>query len=236
MTRVPLLIPLAVATALSASVGAQAQRQFQQDANRLPQAIGTGQSSMSELAAGDLNGDGRLDFFANGNPVAVFAQQPSGSFVFAAQNVVVSSDEIVRLLDADGDGDLDAFLMPPATGARNVKLLINDGTGTFARVTTSGPLAPIVASAAVGDLDGDNLPDLVLAHGSGSGTPQIQVWINQGASNFSLLTAAIPGLTAVQYFVALADLDGDNDLFVVNNGGFLAPSFGQRLLENTRIP
>ena len=66
------------------------------------------------------------------------------------------------LIDADGDGDLDIYVANDF-GALYVpsRLMLNDGFGSFTRAEDCGcELEHFAMSAAVGDPDGDGLPDL----------------------------------------------------------------------------
>lgn len=97
---------------------------------------------------------------------------------------LLAADQVV-LADVDGDGDLDMVLTIESSSARDAKapefvngtkigtvsktrVLINDGTGTF-KNETKGFMPPVPAyddwsgtGVALGDLDGDALPDLVV--------------------------------------------------------------------------
>ncbi|WP_169976912.1 FG-GAP-like repeat-containing protein [Tautonia rosea] len=126
----------------------------------------------------------------------------------------------VALLDADGDGWLDIFAvqggplknregLPPGSGDR---LYRNQGDGTFEDITQSsglGGAAGYGIGAAVGDLDNDGHPDLLVTRlGSGS------LYRNQGDGTFEDITqsSGLDTLDGWPTSAAFADIDTDGDL------------------------
>jgi hypothetical protein len=126
------------------------------------------------LAAGDLNGDGRLDLVATGwqdGRVAVLLGAGDGTFS-EAMNVRPTGAPAdlmgVAVADLNGDGRPDLALAGITSG---FTVLLNDGT-CFA-TTTGCPSSNFAdtgdEAVAVGDLNGDGRPDVLLAK-SGSVT------------------------------------------------------------------
>jgi hypothetical protein len=160
------------------------------------------------LALGDLNGDGNLDVaVANSASASVSVLLGNGDGTFGERsNLVTGVDPgAVALADLDGDGALDLVTLnrgdnnPPGT----LSILRGNGDGTFGthvEVTTDG--SPVALR--VGDVDGDAVPDLVVAttdpdqlvvlHGRGDGT---------FGPNFDV---PLPGQPAA---LGLGDFDGD---------------------------
>ncbi len=121
--------------------------------------------------------------------------------------------------DLDGDGDVDFI----TCGAR-CEVLFNDGRSNFlagavdagltvdagttdAGVTfDAGPALPAGRLLALTDLDGDELPDVVLRHGA-SGA----VYLNQAGRLDGTPVLTIPGLQAV----LVTDLDGDGRIELI---------------------
>jgi hypothetical protein len=125
----------------------------------------------------------------------------------------------VVLTDLDGDGDRDLAVILRDFG--EIVLLENDGAGTHAQTAGALGVAQPVRMLA-GDLDGDALPELVVADDH-----SVAVLHNLGG-----LTFAPPEPHPTfnhQQDIALADLDGDDDLdilcatqesgYLLNEGG-----------------
>jgi len=178
------------------------------------------------VAAGDLNGDGKLDLavanrFDNsvsillGNGAGAFG--PAANFSLSLLGLTPGTEPFsLAIADLNGDGKLD--LATANTTSHNVSILLGNGSGSFV-LAASRAVGTTPVFAALGDLNGDGRPDLAVA--------------NQGSNNVSILLNTTPftvgGFFASQAIfaagnkprsVALADLTGDGkqDLAVVNAG------------------
>lgn len=175
-------------------------------------------SSITDIALGDLDGDGDLDAFvtrtrptfSDGQEVnQVWWNDGRGNFVDSGQSLGRERSFSVKLGDLDNDGDLDAF--EGAEGGNRIWL--NNGQGFFA--VTDQVLGDVVTlGVALADLDADGDLDAFTANRGffGRAAPDV-VWLNDGAANFT------EGFTTQQFTssrsVELGDLEGDGDLDVI---------------------
>jgi len=124
------------------------------------------------------------------------------------------------LLDADLDGDLDAYLVqggalePARRRGERHALLENTGGGRFrdASAASGADLAGFGMGVAAGDVDADGDPDLYVTHVGPNA-----LLVNQGGLAFVERSQGVahPGWgTSTGFFDA--DRDGDLDLFVAN--------------------
>ncbi len=155
-------------------------------------------------------------------PFSRFIGKPSTKYQIL--NVFAGGE---TLLDFDGDGDLDvakidnsvANFRKPSFGSSTAKTdckisLYRNEKGRFTDVSNaSGDLAKTVStigtSIIAGDLDNDNLPDLLLV-----GFKEIRLYRNAGKGEFKDVTAQakFPAYESLSTSAAFADFDHDGDL------------------------
>jgi len=189
------------------------------------------------LAQGDVNGDGLDDLFvcgAKGQPGAIFIQSgQTGQFnqrrQLALENDRLKEDTDAAFFDADGDGDLDLYVVSgggEAAGESDElldRLYVNDGQGNFALSEGALPLAYTNGSCVLPlDFNGDGALDLFVGARSIPGSygvpPASMLLQNDGKGKFLDRTAAIaPNLSKAGMVTdaALANIAGKTWLVVV---------------------
>lgn len=182
-------------------------------------------------ALGDLNGDGFADLVLGTWQDGLFvyrnqAERGSPENRWSAEPVADlqlsrGSNAVPALGDIDGDGDLD-LLAGESSG--EVNLWRNDGTAreaAFFLVTDrlAGIDAGRRSAPALGDWDGDGLPDLLLGSESGG----VALWTNASSGReiaFAPAGTLVPDAPTFATPAPIdADADGDLDLFVGGIGG-----------------
>jgi VCBS repeat protein len=184
------------------------------------------------LLTGDLNGDGKPDVVLYGD--AAYFSLGSGTAAYATWVPIAGAPGpgTAALADIDGDGLLDLVVAWAAGLDLNVSVLrggVSGATFSFGAptTTTKSESSPVEAVAAlqilVGDLNGDNRPDLIIreltVYPVGLFNTHLMElnlrWLNVGGA-FPLSGAAYSG--TVGPILGLADANGDGVLDVFVNG------------------
>ena len=167
----------------------------------------------TSLAAGDLNGDGKLDLVTAssstpapaglGTGVAILGNG-DGSFM-GPKIWSTSPVSSVALGDFNGDGKLDLVETIPNPGNGNVSVMLGNGDGTFqAAVPYIAGTTP--ESVAVADLNGDGKLDLVVTN---HGSANVSVLLGNGNGIFQAAVNYNTPLDGTADSVVVADFDGD---------------------------
>jgi hypothetical protein len=182
-------------------------------------------SGVESLAVGDFTGDGNLDLaVANetSNSVSVLLGNGDGAFQAARTFAAGTQPHSVAVGDFNGDGLLDLAVADygnPFTGnGAAVSVLLGNGDGAFQAAQTF-PAGSHPQSVAVGDFNGDGIPDLAVGHGAVSGDNTVSVLLGNGDGSFQAPDSYATGSAPVS--VAVGDFNGDgiSDLGVAGSSG-----------------
>jgi hypothetical protein len=165
------------------------------------------------LVTGDINNDGIPDLLVpvNGTVVA-YLGNGNGTFTLASTTSTPSGGFLV-LGDFNHDGKLDF-----ATSGNLIAL--GNGNGTFKTPTAIMPSPPDAFSGiAVGDINNDGWPDLVLTSAIFPIDANVVVLLNNQKGGFTQVPTSFGALT---HEPILADLNGDGNLdLILSQSGLL---------------
>lgn len=123
---------------------------------------------------------------------------------FWVENGIVIAD-----LDADGDDDIvvaRTYVDGPPPHAGYVDVHLNNGDGSFAD-RDSYAIGADPRNLVVGDVDGDDKPDIVVANSSSG---DVSILLQDDSAPGAFLDAQQVAVLGVPYAVAIADFDGDD--------------------------
>jgi hypothetical protein len=188
-------------------------------------------------AAGDFNQDGIPDLVvvnSSSNNVSVLLGKGDGTFQPQVLYAVGAAPAAGAVGDFNGDGFLDLAVVNSSTNSNNVSVLLGKGDGTFQSQVVY-QLGNTPWAVAVGDFNGDGIPDLVVANndqvgsvsvllGNGDGTFQPQAAYPTGSFPDALVLADFNNDRILD--IATAD-SGDNNVSIMlgnGDGTFRAPA------------
>jgi hypothetical protein len=196
-----------------------------------------------KLAKGDVNGDGKEDFYiggARGQSGQLFIQKGQNQFVIksvaAFETDKEGEDVGAEFFDADGDGDLDLYVasgtseLSSASIGLKDRLYFNDGSGNFKVSPQILPNNRLESSSCVraNDFDGDGDMDLFVGLRLRQGLYGVPtngyLLQNDGKGFFTNVTDKVaPKLSEIGMItdVHWADIDGDKDADLIIVGDWM---------------
>jgi hypothetical protein len=169
----------------------------------------------------DIDNDDRLDLFICGKDI--YKNLGDGNFAKLTSSVPQQGNVIGNTwADVNNDGYIDLFLSSTTQANPSSHLFINNGNGTFSKVT-GGSIGDSVSNTgwgcSFGDFNNDGWPDLVIAAAYGFGTVlhNNRLFVNNGDGTFtSIDTTAVTAVHAPYTIPTWSDydMDGDIDLFI----------------------
>ena len=170
----------------------------------------TGGPNWVSIALADFNGDGKQDLVLaknNAADLSIFPGDGSGGFGSAVLVPAGTGPSNVRTSDFNTDGHPDLAVAVE----RGLEILLGDGTDTF-RVAPGSPRKGMGSVLAIGDLNGDEVPDLACADPDMNGGA-VEVQLGDGTGGFdpaplSPFYAGWPGALVISDFNG----DGRSDL------------------------
>jgi hypothetical protein len=191
------------------------------------------------VAVRDFNGDGILDLavanagtwpsFSDGS-VSILLGKGDGTFLPAKTYAAGAGRRSVAVGDFNGDGKLDLAVAGYgevyhpgypygywAPTDETVRVLLGNGDGTFLPAQAF-PAGSSPQSVAVGDFNGDGIPDLAVANYTYPNPGTVSVLLGQGDGTFQSPQSYYAG--GLPFSVAVGDFNGDGkqDLAVANYG------------------
>ena len=185
------------------------------------------------VVLGDLNGDSHLDSaVVSSTATSIFLGSGDGTLVLAG-SIDIGGDAL-HAADLDLDGDLDLVVI-----LGSVHILLGNGDGTFEDIGFTGAAEWYrQGQSAVGELNGDGVPDLAIRYVWDDGYyvdySAVDVWLGVGDGTFTPGETYQLGSYHGSLQLSDLDLDGRTDLLWAQREMFVYDSIGFGIRVNVR--
>jgi hypothetical protein len=171
------------------------------------------------LLALDANGDGRLDLVTSENGLVLFYGDGFGQFEASAVTLNWYATSMISFdFNKDGIPDLAVVNNPVCVAPCTGSVFIIPGVGkNYLGAGVSYPLGFHGAGIALGDVNGDGVPDLVVTNNTANDTYDLAVLLGNADGTFQ--PAINQHLNALSADAVLADVNGDHKLDLVIDSG-----------------
>ncbi len=190
---------------------------FTVDSSQQIQPIAYGNAAWADF---DNDGDPDLAITGTIGPRTGFSQlyeNQGGSLQLFSQPIPTLLNGDLEWADLDADGDLDLVMSGFSPSEGNTGYILENQGGTGFQVQLRPDLYVLTTGdLAIGDLNGDGLPDLVMTGREENGDAGIRILRNLGNFQFSSFNHLLTG--AHHSDLSLADIDGDGKAEMVLQG------------------
>lgn len=170
------------------------------------------------IASSDIDGDGDQDILICGRNesfevrTSLYINQGNGNFIEDLDNPFEDiANGAVSFCDVDGDNDQDVFVIGQNESFEDIaKLYLNDGNGVFEELQGTPFIGVRWTAMAIGDIDNDADPDVIVSGRDSSAGPNTQLYMNVGNGLFNRVEDTIL-FDVFDGSMALSDVDGDAD-------------------------
>ncbi len=179
--------------------------------------------SPAHLATGDLNGDQWPDLVVatrcGAQGASVFFNNGDGSLASPVQLNLGMGTDFVEIADVNGDNSLDLAVTLGGNGSAGVRVLINNGAGTFTPAPQLYPFPPTSPDLVrFADVNDDGALDMLVVLNHSPSEPAsggVAVGLNDGDGLFTFAGVVNPGTEF--YDVQVADLNDDGNLDIARS-------------------
>jgi hypothetical protein len=165
------------------------------------------------LATGDFNRDLKPDLAVTSkNNVLILLGNGDGTFLRGVTKSVGANPVFITVADLNGDQKLDIVTVNNnGAGSSGASVLLGNGDGTF-RTSVFYPVTAIPEMAAIGDVNGDSQPDLLMPMNNG----QFAVMLGNGDGTFQAPAYTSAGAVLVSLQIGDFNKDGHADVAVLS--------------------